>query len=88
MTNNEYQNRYVIERDGRSIALEPYENDRWELTIDGKVVHQFVSETLNLQGLVKLLIEKGHLSEGDAVGLSRLTDWKSYMIVPPPEENS
>ncbi len=85
MAKDEYGYRYAVEKNGHTLALEPYENDRWELKLDQKVVHSFVSDKLDIKALVELLISKGHLGSGDAAGITRLSDWKAFMIAPPPE---
>ena len=77
--------RFVINRDGNEIALEPYENDRWELTVNGEVVHVFFAERLNLKELCELLVRKGHLSAESMLGMTRIADWKAFDILPPPE---
>ncbi|MDR7125082.1 hypothetical protein [Pseudotabrizicola sp. 4114] len=86
MSDGTYLYRYRIEKNGHSIGLEPYEHDFWELTFDELVVHRFSAAKLDLKWVVKLLMEKGHLHQHDAVGITRLADWQSFMVAPPPED--
>ena len=78
--------RLTIQRDGAEIALEPYENDRWDLTFNGRVVHSFEAEKLDLKVIANLLVEKGHLEPKAILGMTRLADWKSFDVLPLPED--
>ena len=86
MMSEQMMSRFTINRNGREIAIEPFEDDRWELTVDGVVVHKFVADQLNLKSLADFLVEKGHLEASNLVGMTRLTDWRAFDIAPPPEE--